>query len=80
MRSQRRNAQNRSPTGPAAEAPISFSVYQFARRHGLSAPTVYSEIHRGDLPAMRVGKGGSLRVTTAHEAQWMQRRAFSVKP
>ena len=76
-----RKRPTRGGSKPAAENPlVSFSVYQFARRHGVTPPTIYGEIHRGELPAMRVGKGGNLRITTGHEAEWIHRRAFSAKP
>ena len=75
----RRNAQGSAIPDLAENPTVSYSVYQFARRHGVTPPTIYGEIYDGHLPAMRIGKGGNLRITAAHEAQWMQRRAFSAK-
>jgi hypothetical protein len=78
MQARKRNVQANSRTVPVLENPrVSFSVYQFARRHGVTPPTIYHEIYDGHLPAMRIGKGGALRITSDHEAEWIRRRAFS---
>lgn len=73
-----RVARTKSKFVRAAEFPrVSFSVYQFARRHGVTPPTIYNEIYDGHLPAMRIGKGNALRITSEHEAEWIRRRAYS---
>jgi len=81
MSSRKRNPRAGSPDRAAADSArnplVSFSVYQFARRHGVTPPTIYGEIYRGHLPAMRIGRGNNLRITSDHEAEWMRRRAFS---
>jgi hypothetical protein len=57
---------------------VSYSVYQFAERHGVTAPTIYDEIYSGRLPAMYIGKH-DLRITKQHETAWLRRRAAEVK-
>lgn len=39
----------------AAEKKIAVSVSEAAQLLGLSRPTVYKLIHRGDFPVMRIG-------------------------
>jgi hypothetical protein len=78
MPSRQRTARARSHTPSiAGNSPVSFSVSQFARRHGVTPPTIYGEIYRGLLPAMRIGRGDVLRITSEHEAEWMRRRAYA---
>lgn len=78
MSSRRSSAPAKSQIAAATEVSlVSFSVYQFARRHGVTPPTIYGEIYSGNLPAMRIGKGNVLRITCEHEAEWMRRRAYA---
>jgi hypothetical protein len=78
MPSRRRTSRPTPRTAATGEhSLVSFSVYQFARRHGVTPPTIYGEIYRGLLPAMRIGRGGVLRITCEHEAEWMRRRAYA---
>ena len=70
----------RFPRKPAPRIDrISFSVYQFAERHGVTPPTIYKEIYSGNLPAMMIGKGNELRITKKHETVWLRRRSAQVR-
>lgn len=49
--------------------PRSRSIRDFARAHGLSVPTVYRLIERGELVARKVGRRSL--ITDDDEARWL---------
>lgn len=44
-------------------------IYDFARRVGISVPTVRRAIHRGELPHYRLGK--LIRFGERHVEEWL---------
>jgi len=56
-----------SPT--AVPMPHSRGIRDFACAHGLSVPTVYRMIQRGELVALKAGRRSI--ITSQHEASWL---------
>lgn len=54
----------------AAPMPHSRGIRDFACAHGLSVPTVYRMIERGELVALKAGRRSI--ITNQHEADWLK--------
>jgi excisionase family DNA binding protein len=47
------------------------TVAETARRLNVSKPTVYRRIYEGQIPAVRIGEPGPLRVPADELEQWL---------